>query len=160
MRANPVSSQSLLTGNITTNPVSSLQGNGQFPLFAGMSNFMMNSAYQSLPGYNPFMWMMNPLSYQNSIQELIDKKVQEALGSSVVATTSASTGTITSVVSTISKSGPICKTSSSGDNSQSNRGRFNRFAPESQYEDISDNESMDRVSLRAHPDSEYSETKS
>jgi len=157
MRANPVSSQSLLTGNITTNPVSSPQGNGQFPLFAGMSNFMMNSANQSLPGYNPFMWMMNPLSYQNSIQELIDKKVQEALGSSVVATTSASTGTITSVVSTISTSGPICTTSSSGDNSQSNPRRFNRLAPESQYEDISDNESLDRVSLRAPPDSEYSE---
>lgn len=156
-----LSSQSPLSGNTRTvdaSPTpSSLSGNtgpGQSP---GMFQFPMINTQG-----NPFMWMnsmLNPcLNMGDSLQELIDKRVQEILGAGKVSNESVSVPRTEIVTSSSSVASVVTDTVKSTFSSQNvvptlstvNK-RFNRLAPSSQYEDISDNETdeEDQVSLRA-----------
>ena len=156
-----LSSQSPLSGNTRTVDVSptpsSLSGNtgpGQSP---GMFQFPMINTQG-----NPFMWMnsmLNPcLNMGDSLQELIDKRMQEILGAGKVSNESVSVPRTEIVTSSSSVASVVTDTVKSTFSSQNvvptlstvNK-RFNRLAPSSQYEDISDNETdeEDQVSLRA-----------
>lgn len=106
---------------------------------------------------NPFMWMFNSMM-QTNMQSMIDKRVDEMFRNSghvpvsntnmTTTTTTASVASHTTCMSVSDSVGqPICNTSTVASK------RFNRFTSSSQqYEDISDNESEDGLSVNAPND--------
>ena len=149
------------SGNTGPERVRPEQSQGTFTLPLSLPNTSMNTQG------NPFMWMnpmFNPyINMGDSLQEMIDKRVQEILGNkqtrnetvsvpqtATITSSSCIASVVTTTVTNVVSSQQVQPSLSTGNK------RFDRLAPSSQYEDISDNESIDdQVSIRA--DSEFSE---
>ena len=123
--------------------------------------FPLANDYMNAQG-DPFMWI-NPmfnlyLNMGDSSQEMIDKMVQEILGTRQVRNETIAVPSTGTVTSSSCVNSVVTATVTNSDSSQNveptlttGNKSFDRLAPSSQYEDVSDKESIDydQVSIRA-----------